>query len=68
MNSYKEMYLALGSLYIACVRAGLQPSMEFVKISCLSSDVKTHGRLSMREFLMNFEESAFFKTDIEPSL
>jgi hypothetical protein len=65
--NFKEMYLALGRLYEACVKSGVQPSLEFVKIAYLSNPEKNRGT-SMQEFLANFEESAFFKKDVEPRL
>jgi hypothetical protein len=65
--NFKEMYLALGSLYEACVKSGMQPSLEFVKIAYLSNPEKNRGA-SMQEFLANFEDSAFFKKDVEPKL
>jgi hypothetical protein len=66
--SYKEMYLALGSLYAKCVKVGLQPSIDFVKIAYLSNYAKSKAGVSMHDFLANFEKSAFFKSDIEPKL
>jgi hypothetical protein len=66
--NYKEMYLALGSLYTKCAKVGLQPSIDFVKIAYLSNAQKNKNGMSMRDFLEAFEESAFFKSDIEPKL
>jgi hypothetical protein len=65
--NYREMYLALGSLYEACVKAGLQPSMEFAKVGELASRQPADG-FPMRDFLTKFEDSAFFKADVEPKL
>lgn len=66
--NYKEMYLALGGLYTKCVKVGLHPSMEFVRIAYLSNTEKGKPGVSMHDFLMNFENSAFFKADVEPNL
>jgi hypothetical protein len=66
--NYKEMYVALGSLYRASVAAGIHPSIDFVKIGYLSNDKGRQRIPSTKEFLANFEESAFFKSDVEPKL
>jgi hypothetical protein len=66
--SFKEMYVALGNLYLASIKVGLNPSMDFVRIANISSPLDRGIGVSMRDFLNDFEESAFFNSDVRPQL
>jgi hypothetical protein len=66
--SYKETYLALGSLYLASIRAGIHPSTEFAGVAGLSSSTEGVNGETMKSFLGNFEDSAFFDADVKPKL
>jgi hypothetical protein len=67
-TSYKEMYAALGSLWETCIKVGLDPSMEFVSVGYLSNPEQGGTKTSMRDFLIDFEKSAFFGSDVQPKL
>jgi hypothetical protein len=64
----KEMCPALASLYETCVKAGLYPSKEFVNIGRLSNPEGGRTKISMRDLLMDFENSAFFRSNVRPRL
>jgi hypothetical protein len=63
------MYVALGGLYLEAIRSGMDVSACFQKAAQLSSSIAGPSlKTSMREFLAEFEQSAFFVQTIQPKL
>ena len=60
-TDFRDTYMALGGLYVAAARAGLEPVPYFRDIAALSSE-------RMRQFLGSFDRSAFFAADVIPHL
>jgi hypothetical protein len=67
---YRDVYLALGDLYLAAVRAGIDASLCFQDVAALSNPNpgKMPGGGSLRDFLGKFESSAFFAESVTPKL
>lgn len=67
---FRDTYFALGALYLAAIKAGIQPSLELYKVGSLASESSHTSRPkdSTRHFLQAFEESAFFKAEVQPKL
>jgi hypothetical protein len=66
---FRDMFVALGRLYLEAVAVGLDVSDCFQSAARLSSAVAgPYFKLSMREFLARFEQSEFFKHSIRPKL
>jgi hypothetical protein len=65
----RDLLMSMGESYLRCYRAGVFMSVPLVRVAEISSPVprppNTH---SMRDFLLNFEESAYFKTSVLPQL
>ena len=62
---FRDTYVALGDLYVSAFKAGIEPGIHFKRVGLLSSDVPSlEGQYSMREFLVGFERSAFFRFDV----
>jgi hypothetical protein len=67
---FRDTYLSLGKLYSAASKAGIHPTLDFYKVGLLSSK-KSHTKWesdSTYNFLTQFEDSAFFKSDVAPKL
>jgi len=68
-EDFRDMFVALGGLYLEAVAAGLDASDHFQKAAQLSSAVAgPYVERSMREFLSAFEKSEYFKESILPKL
>ncbi len=67
---FRDNYIALGHLYLAAVKTGIQPSLDLHKIGLLSSTLSRTKwpSDSTQNFLTGFEESAYFKESIVPKL
>jgi hypothetical protein len=67
---YRDMFGALGGLYLAASSAGIHCSRYFNEAAELSS--AQHGLFpsvgTMRDFLANFEQFAYFKSDVQPKI
>jgi hypothetical protein len=67
---YRDMFRALGGLYLAASSAGIDCSHYFQEAAELSSPQQglflSVG--SMRTFLANFEQSVYFKSDVRPKI
>jgi len=68
----RDTFTALGGLYLAASRVGIVCSYYFQEVAELSSAQPVYPRIpwigSMRDFLANFEQSAYFKTDVRPKI
>src|SRR5208282_5601899 len=68
-EDFRDMFVALGGLYLEAVAVGIDVSDCFQKAAQLSSAVAgPHFKLSMREFLAEFEQSKYFEQSIRPKL
>jgi hypothetical protein len=66
---FRDMFIALGGLYLEAVAVGLDVSDCFQKAAQLSSAVAgPYFKLWMREFLAGFEQSEYFKQSVRPKL
>ena len=66
---FRDLFVALGELYLAAARVGIDASHCFGEAAQLSSAiVGPVFKHSMKEFLANFEKSAYFKQAIQPKL
>lgn len=67
---FRETYLALAMLYLEAVKAGIQPSLDLYKVGSLASDVSRTRwpEDSTRNFLQQFEESAYFRDYVHPKI
>jgi hypothetical protein len=67
---FRDVYVALGDLYLTAVRAGIEASLCFQDVAAMSNPQP--GRMAhlgaMREFLAKFENSAFFAESVRPRL
>lgn len=67
---YRDMFRALGGLYLAAESVGIHCSPYFQEAAELSS--QEQGLFpsvgSMRTFLANFEQSVYFKSDVRPKI
>ncbi len=69
-RDFREVYLSLGTLYIAAKEAGIDPQPYFRAIADISSS-KTNkflAQISTRDLLASFEGLPFFKEDVLPYL
>ena len=66
-RDYRDLYMALGNLYLEATRAGIDPGPAFREIGRLSNRGLA-GPLSTAEMLENFEQSAFFSADVKPKV
>lgn len=69
-TDYRDMFVALGGIYLSATRAGINASDYFKQAALLSSSVPgaVFKWSSMREFLDNFETSVFFRQDVRSKL
>ena len=66
---FRDTYVSLGRLYIRSVEKGIAPGTYFKRVGLLSSKAPSvDGQVSMYEFLLGFEKSAFFKYEVAPNL
>jgi hypothetical protein len=68
----RDMFTSLGGLYLAATSAGIDCSHYFQEVAELSSAQSVYPKIrwmgSMRDFLANFEQSAYFKADVRPKI
>src|ERR1700685_1098193 len=68
----RDMFAALGGLYVAASSASIDCSHYFQEVAELSSAEPLYPKFlwvgSMRTFLANFEQTAYFKTDVRPKI
>lgn len=60
--------MALGELYIGAVRCGMEPGPYFEEAAEISSGDSNMELTPMRDFLLRFEESAYFGESVAPKL
>lgn len=60
-EDFRDMFIALGGLYLEASRDGIDASGRFQKAAQLSTP-------SMRRFLLDFEKSEYFKQAVLPNL
>ncbi len=66
---FRESFSALGKLYLAAAQAGIAPKTYFAEVSEISSAEKGGDNgSSMKDFLQNFDKSAYFRECIKPKL
>lgn len=68
----RDMFTSLGGLYLAAISAGIDCSHYFQEVAELSSAQSVYPKIrwmgSMRDFLANFDQSAYFKADVRPKI
>lgn len=65
----RETYGRLGHLFLTAVRAGINPVPYFKQVGELSSsEVRNISNESMSDLLVDFDQSPYFKEEIEPQL
>jgi hypothetical protein len=67
-TDFRDSYMALGDLYICAVRCGMEPGPYFEEVAEISSSDPNIERISMRNFLLRFEGSAYFGETVAPKL
>lgn len=67
-TDFRDSYVALGNLYVCAVRCGMEPGPYFKEAATHSSGVPNVEQASMRDFLLSFEGSAYFREAIVPNL
>jgi hypothetical protein len=67
-TDFRDSYVALGALYVCAVRCGMEPGPYFQEAAEISSRVPNIEQTSMRDFLLRFEESAYFGEAVAPKL
>jgi hypothetical protein len=67
-TDFRDTYVALGDLYIAAARCGMDPRPYFDEAAEISSGVSNIEQTSMRDFLLRFEGSAYFGEAVAPNL
>jgi hypothetical protein len=67
-TDFRDTYVALGALYLAAVRCGLEPGPYFEEAAEISSGVSNVELTPMRDFLLRFEGSAYFEESVAPKL
>jgi hypothetical protein len=65
-TDFRDSYVALGSLYIRTVRCGMEPGPYFEEAAEISSGDSNAESTPMRDFLLRFEESAYFGESVAP--
>jgi hypothetical protein len=67
-TDFRDTYVALGTLYLCATRCGIEPRPYFEEAAEISSGVSYIEQTSMRDFLLRFEESAYFGESVAPKL
>lgn len=67
-TDFRDTYVALGELYIGAVRCGMEPGPYFEEAAEISSGDSNMELTPMRNFLLRFEESAYFGESVAPKL
>lgn len=70
---FRDAFRTMRELYLASVRAGIDPRPFLNEVAAISSTTPgqapwLEGRWSARDHFTNFEETRFFKTEVEPDL
>jgi hypothetical protein len=69
LEDFRDMFIALGELYLEAVAVGVDVSDCFQEAAQLSSAITgPYFKRSMREFLAGFEQSEYFKQSVRPKL
>jgi hypothetical protein len=65
----RDLLMAMGEAYLRCYRAGVFMSVPLVRVAEMSNPApRPSSSVSMRDFLLNFEKSAHFKSSVYPKL
>jgi len=65
----RDLLMAMGQSYLHCYRVGVFMSVPLVRVAEISNPMpRPPNPASMRDFLLNFEESAYFKSSVLPKL
>jgi len=67
-TDFRDSYVALGDLYVCAVRGGIEPGPYFEEAAEISSGVSNMELTPMRDFLLRFEGSAYFREAGAPKL
>ena len=67
-TDFRDSYVALGALYLSAVRCDMEPGPYFEEAAEISSGVSNTELTRMRDFLLRFEESAYFHKAVAPKL
>src|SRR5215211_6537225 len=67
-TDFRDTYVALGALYLCAIRCGMEPGPYFREAAEISSGVSNTELTPMRDFLLRFEESAYFGEAVAPKL
>jgi hypothetical protein len=67
-TDFRDSYVTLGNLYVCAVRCGMEPGPYVEEAATLSSGVPNIEQVSMRDFLLRFEGSAYFREAVVPKL
>jgi len=67
-TDFRDSYVVLGDLYVCAVRCGIDPALYFEEAAESSSRVSQIEQTSMRDFLLDFEGSAYFEESLAPKL
>lgn len=67
-TDFRDMYVALGDMWVTASLANVDPAPLFREAAewCSDRDDFGYGYGSMRQFLLGFEQSAFFEADVAP--
>lgn len=65
---YRDTLVALGELFLAATRAGINPLPLFQKVAATSSSKVTIAGMSTRDLLTNFDKTEYFIASIKPKL
>jgi hypothetical protein len=65
----RDLLIAMGEAYLRCYRAGVFMSIPLVRVAEISNPIpRPPHETSMRDFLLTFEESAYFQSSVVPKL
>ncbi len=64
---YRDTYTLLGALYTATMEIGIDPAPHFETVAGISSDQPDSEKIATRDFLLNFDKSAYFLESVNPT-
>ena len=67
-TDFRDSYVVLGALYICAVRCGVKPGPYLEEAAEISCGVSNMELTPMRDFLLRFEGSAYFREAVAPKL
>jgi hypothetical protein len=67
-TDFRDTYVVLGTLYVCAVRCGMEPRPYVEEAAEISSGLSNIEQTSMRDFLLQFEASAYFQEAVAPKL